>query len=103
MLGRLVERQWDIVVNSWEMTGFVVSVLVTLVGFFVGSAAAMTRKVVPVVVLGVILSGVALAGMALTNGSPQGVVVWTISAAICAGAAAGTVGGVIDHRSGRES
>ena len=99
VLGGCIERQWNVVVVSWEMAGLMVSVLVTVSGFLVGSAAAMTHRVVPGTLLGAVLVGAVLAGIAMTNGSPRGVVVWTISVAIFAGAASGAVGGFIGRQS----
>ena len=98
-LGSWIEGQWNIVVISWEMAGLVVCVLVTLGGFLVGSMAAMTRRIVVGTILGAVVLGACMAGIGLTNGSPQGVVIWTISVGICAGAASGAVGGAIGKRS----
>ena len=100
-LGSWIESQWNMTVVSWEMAALVVCVLVTLGGFLVGSLAAMTRRIVAGTILGAVVLGACLAGIGLTNGSPQGVAIWTISVGICAGAASGAVGGAIGRRSAR--
>jgi hypothetical protein len=94
-VGSWVEHQWDTIVISWEMAALFVCVLVTFGGFFVGAIAGMIRRIGRGTVVGAILLGACLAGISLTNGSPQGVAIWSIIVGICSGAAAGAVGGAI--------
>ena len=94
-LASWVESQCKVVVISWELAGLVVCVLVTIGGFLVAPLAAMTRRVVLGAIIGGVTVGGCLAGVSLTNGSPPGVVEWTILVGISAGAAAGAVGGAI--------
>jgi hypothetical protein len=97
-VGNWIESYWNMTVVGWEMAGLVVCVLVTVCGFFIGSAAGMIRRVVIATVLGAVVGGACLAAVSLTNGSPRGVTIWSISVGVCGGAAAGAVGGLIGKR-----
>jgi len=94
-VGSWIESQWNTFVCSWEMAGLVVCVLVTVCGFFAGAAAGMIRGVAIGLVLGAVIVGACVAGVGLTNGSPQGVAIWSTCVGISSGAAAGAIGGAV--------
>lgn len=91
-VGALVEKQWNTILISWEITPLAVMILAMVGGAVAGIVGSFFRSAALAIPVGALGVGSFLTWMCLRSGGPTGVVIWGSTVGFISGAVAAVVG-----------